>query len=264
MRWVLAALTLTIGLALALTGSCSFRTVPGSPSDGTPTGDGSAATDGPAGDARSPDAPPGLICNPTACGLAGGSCTADNHCRIQNSGASAVTCPAGHFCDILCTGSNGCRQGGVECGTAAGCNVTCGGGGPTDQACQAGVHCPAIGPCTVTCNGGQTCQREAIVCGVGPCDVQCLGTDACSDKGVDCRLSPQCNVKCVGANACRNGGIACGPGTCNGTCNGSAACENFPNTCDVAPTQCAFHCCGANACMNPSRCAGCSRDAVCM
>jgi hypothetical protein len=152
MRWWLLALG--VGLALALAGACRIRTIDEIPRDGAPSpDDGPMTGDGPPIDARPIDAMPGLTCNPAACSAAGGTCTAEQHCRIQNNGAGGVTCPLGHYCDVICLGSS-CRNGLVNCLNGVGCNVTCGSGGAADDACDSGVRCPTTGPCTITCNGG--------------------------------------------------------------------------------------------------------------
>lgn len=149
------------------------------------------------------DAPPGPQCVQIACELAGGTCT-NGVCVIDNDLQTAVICPGGMPCKVICDTVDACKAGGVDCGMATSCEVLC------------------IG--TATCQGGGVDCRDATAC-----KVRCEGTAACqngntSDLSVECRTST-CSVTCTGMDACQDGidvepGGACTSHCCDGACQG--------------------------------------------
>jgi hypothetical protein len=167
-----------LGLALALAG-CSFQ------HGAAPGGDGRGA-DATLGDGRLQDAPrprDGVVidspvlgtCDATACGAAGGTCDAIGECVIDTASSAKVTCPAGMPCVVVCaTGNNAC-SGGVDCGQATRCAVTCRG----TNACMGGVTCSA-GDCAVQCDGNNACQTETCPVMPASCAFQCCGNNACT------------------------------------------------------------------------------------
>src|SRR5262245_52000166 len=84
------------------------------------------------------DAPLPVVCNPVVGTAALGTCEPNGHCRIRHTGNGSVACPAGQYCDIECFGTSLSCIMGVDCSTAIGCDITCGGGGAGDNSCSDG------------------------------------------------------------------------------------------------------------------------------
>jgi hypothetical protein len=145
------------------------------------------------GDAA-PMCPPGC----TSCNVTDKSCTID---CTKTSCNTALACPAGYKCDILCNTDNSCRQG-INCRQGTGCNIEC--------------------------SGNQSCR--GITCGSGACDVSCSGASSC--RNVQCGSSCACDVTCTGNQSCPDA-IFCkyAPALTCDTGSGCTSMKNFCNTC---------------------------------
>jgi hypothetical protein len=193
-------LALTLGWLLVA--ACSFRVV--STTDDASDGRDASPMDVDAQRDAQPDAPDLCIAGP--CGAAGGTCM-NGRCVIDHDAQSAVTCPEGMPCTVLCNMGDACKDG-VDCARATDCDVTCSG---TSTCQNGGVDCGMAQVCTVRCDGSNACQN-----GAG------------SNQSVECRAST-CTVTCEGSsNACQEGigddsGGSCVAHCCDGACtNGTA------------------------------------------
>jgi hypothetical protein len=141
---------------------------------------------------------------PTTCD----SCDfASGTCMIAGVG-SAVSCPAGWHCTIMCGTAGAC--GDITCTSAVACNVTC----ATEGACG-NVTCGGAA-CTIGCtaqgsgsgsgSGSAATACGTITCGPGACAVTCTGSGACGDTS--CAASCRCDVSCNPLTG------ACGPMSC--------------------------------------------------
>lgn len=148
---------------------------------------------------------PLAVCEPTACGAAGGTCT-NGACLIVENGQTGVTCPAGMPCSVQCNQNDACKNGGVDCGGATTCEVSCFG----TATCQSGgVDCGLATLCTVRCIGSASCQNgtsgdRSVECRSSTCEVTCNGSSACQN-GIDVDTTGDCTSHCCGASACMNG-----------------------------------------------------------
>ena len=205
---------------VGLLSACGFQ-VPGAPA-----GD-AAGSDAPAIDApQTIDAPNGDpidapmtvdapmvdafvgLCDPAACGAAGGTC-ATSLCVIDQNSSAQVQCPAGMPCRVICDSSNSCKDGVVDCGNATACEVLCTGA----TSCQKGVDCGNAGSCNVLCTGDDACQgdTDAVLCRTGSCEITCngtLGNNNTCQKSVNGTGSTACQAHCCGP-ACQDPTINC-------------------------------------------------------
>lgn len=194
--------------ALVVMGGCGFEaSLPSNaPRDGqlddAPTSDGPPPVD------AAIDAPPGPQCVRLACELVGGTC-ANGVCVIDNDTQTAVVCPGGMPCRVICDTTDACKAGGVDCGMATSCEVRCIG----TATCQSGgVDCGSAATCEVRCEGNAACQ-----------------TGPSADKSVECRAST-CDVTCTGPSACQEGIDVDNMGSCTSHCC-DGACEGGFDTC---------------------------------
>jgi hypothetical protein len=94
-----------------------------------------------------------------------GACTScnGNVCNIQctdSQPCTVVSCPSGFDCNVTCTGTNACRNAGINCS-----NYTC----------------------NVSCSGSEACKDATITCGSGACHLACVGSSGvCGDTDLNC------------------------------------------------------------------------------
>jgi hypothetical protein len=168
-----------------------------------------------------------LECNTSAECEAGRGCF-EGYCVVP-------TCPAGCACTTLlpdrsgyadctinCSG-NRCRNSAIACPPGMACRIMC---GSTDD-CRS-VDCSQAKSCEVTCSGNSSCDQ--VTCGSGRCDVTCSGIGSCED-GVSCGASCGCDVRCTGNNSCATQ-ASCPPAA---GCDTGLGCTSLPagtcNTC---------------------------------
>jgi hypothetical protein len=158
--------------------------------------------DGPITDPDGPLPPDAFVCPPqcTSCNSQTNTCTID--CNISATACTtAINCPAGFNCNVLCTRNNLCQN--VNCSQAASCNVQC--------------------------KGNSTCKN--VTCGENKCDIECVGNLAC--QNVDCVNSCACDVTCGQGTSCVN--VDC-PVVGQ---NEPFGCSDFrPNVCTSEPDGC--------------------------
>jgi hypothetical protein len=146
-----------------------------------------------------------VTCDPTACGLARGSCNGGT-CEILQTEGGHITCPAGMPCRVTCPSGDDCKDG-VDCAQATTCEVRCIGA----QSCKdRGVDCGSAAVCTVLCTGVEACRHgtfESVECRASSCDVTCSGATACED-GVDADDGGACWAHCCGGG-CQRGTDTC-------------------------------------------------------
>ncbi|MEO8703004.1 MAG: hypothetical protein ABI867_23360 [Kofleriaceae bacterium] len=146
-------------------------------------------------DASRPDA---LVCPSqcTSCNLQTMTCKVD--CAVSAATCNtAITCPPGWKCDILCSTQNSCRSG-IDCTEGESCNITCKGTG--------------------------SCRN--IVCGEGACKTECSGLQSC--RNLSCGDSCACDVTCAQQADCE--GVTCSEIQCE-TFNGCSSLLPTCNTC---------------------------------
>lgn len=161
---------------------------PGSQScvDGFCVGGDPTPDDGPGPDPDGPK-PDTLICPSqcTSCQLATMTCNVDCN-QSPSTCLSAINCPPGFNCNILCTRNEVCAN--INCSQGASCNIQCKGNGTCDN----------------------------VQCGPGKCDVECTGGQSCS--AINCSSACACDVACGNNALCLQ--VACpdpdGPGVCAG------------------------------------------------
>jgi len=120
-----------------------------------------------------------------ACPQVGGTCDGAT-CVIACPGppacTTALTCPTGVACKVLCPSEKSCAS--VDCGSASTCRVECTG----KDACRS-VRSNA-GQTELVCSGKDACKD--IGCAGDACVVQCMA-DGCKANEVKC-CAKQCTV----------------------------------------------------------------------
>jgi len=107
-------------------------------------------------------------------------------------------------CDLACSGSEVCYDGGCLAGGCPGGTTDC--GGACVDTTSSSAHC---GDCTTTCGTNRTCSASACVCVAGLTD--CGG--ACVDTDTNTAHCGGCNSPCGAGEACEGGVcVTCGEG----------------------------------------------------
>jgi hypothetical protein len=145
-------------------------------------------------------APDALVCPPQCSSCNAGQMTCRIDCAVTScTNGSAVVCPPGWNCEVLCT---------------------------TPSSCRNGVSCAGTLSCDVQCTGTGSCR--GVACGAGPCNVDCAGSNAC--RGVQCGTSCACDVTCSNGALC--GEVACPSFQCS---NVQGGCSSASPGCDTCP-----------------------------
>lgn len=175
-------------------GSTSTQQGAGAGGSGTSAG-GSTSTSSAVGGAApcgSDPIPPGSSACPSQCT----SCTAENVCLIDCTGASVcdaldiIDCPPDYACQIICDGPDSCDTTTVNCDSMYACSVTCQGG--IDACGDLRLVCGG-GPCYLSCEG-DACVGAQMECGAGYCSATCIMPNP--PPTVNCNNACQC-IQCM-------------------------------------------------------------------
>lgn len=245
----------------------------GPPSEGG--GDGGSDTDAPAeGSVDGGSDAEVVVCDPTACGDAGGTCGAMGctlACGASDCDDRTFACPPGNDCWMQCDKDESCTK--LKCAGGRSCTFDCSG----TRSCKEGITCESE-RCDIRCTGTQdSCKSGGagfpVVCTAAVCKVLCAGEEACT-KGVTANATSTCDITCTGSTtSCNAGAVSCGSSPSSRiVCvpDGGTTCAMGKPTCRGG-TTCSITCggasCGDGVCCEAGTCtldpAGIAAQNVC-
>ncbi len=151
----------------------------GSPSGGSGNG-------GSVGPCHEKPEPPGAGCPAPCTSCNAGECVVD--CSLTDC-ESAVTCPQGFSCTVLCNKNRACRESFILCPETYACKIVC----SDVEACEETQITCDTGVCDLECGTqDEVCKGMWMLCDEKACSATCAGT---SKPQVDCSGQCPC-IKC--------------------------------------------------------------------